>query len=156
MSSEDRPKFKNHFKCSVDELGPRVRDHDHFRGNYRGPAHAKCNLLMGLNKNRTPFYFHNGGKYDCKVLSQVKNNFYFFKFFFQFIIEHLVGRPDYFRRPRVIGKTKESFLSIDVGGKMLKFIIIIIGGFESPSGTVLPLTIDSSYVLYRYNISGQS
>ena len=82
MSSEDSPKFKNHFKCSVDELGPRVRDHDHFRGNYRGPAHAKCNLLMGLNKNRTPFYFHNGGKYDCKVLSQVKNNFYFFKFFF--------------------------------------------------------------------------
>ena len=58
----------NHFKCSIDELGPRVRDHDHFHGNYRGPAHAKCNLQMKLDKNRTPFYFHNGGKYDCKVL----------------------------------------------------------------------------------------
>lgn len=53
---------------------------------------------MKSDKNRTPFYFHNGGKYDCK-----------------FILEHLALRPDYFKRPKVIGKTKESFLSIDVG-----------------------------------------
>lgn len=66
---KEMKKMGNHFKCSsIDELGPRVRDHDHFHGNYRGPAHAKCNLQMKLDKNRTPFYFHNGGKYDCKVL----------------------------------------------------------------------------------------
>lgn len=65
---KEMKKMGNHLKCSIDELGPRVRDHDHFHGNYRGPAHAKCNLQMKLDKNRTPFYFHNGGKYDCKVL----------------------------------------------------------------------------------------
>lgn len=65
---KEMKKMGNHLKCSIDELGPRVRDHDHFHGNYRGPAHAKCNLQMKSDKNRTPFYFHNGGKYDCKVL----------------------------------------------------------------------------------------
>ena len=67
INSEDSPKFKNLFKCPVDEMGPRVRDHDHFSGKYRGAAHAKCNIQMKSNKNRTPFLYHNGGKYDCKV-----------------------------------------------------------------------------------------
>ena len=75
LDSEDednRPKFiKNLFKCDIDELGPRVRDHDHFTGKFRGAAHAKCNLQMKLVKNKTVFYFHNGGKYDCKVCSRL-------------------------------------------------------------------------------------
>ena len=34
IDSEDTPKFKNHFTCDVDELGPAVRDHCHFKGIY--------------------------------------------------------------------------------------------------------------------------
>ena len=31
--SEDTPKFVNHFTCDIDELGPKIRDHDHFSGS---------------------------------------------------------------------------------------------------------------------------
>ena len=47
-----------------EELGDdRVRDHCHFTGKYRGPAHNECNLL--LKKDKTiPVGFHNGQIYD--------------------------------------------------------------------------------------------
>ena len=38
--------------------GPKVRDHDHWTGAYRGPAHATCNLKLKPNF-RIPVFFHN-------------------------------------------------------------------------------------------------
>ena len=46
--------------------GDRVRDHDHFNGNYRGAAHAKCNLNAS-KPTFVPMFFHNGGKYDIHL-----------------------------------------------------------------------------------------
>ena len=46
----------------------KVRDHDHFTGEYRGPAHAKCNLHV--NDYGTPLYvfMHNLKSYDVHHL----------------------------------------------------------------------------------------
>ena len=38
--------------------GPKVRDHDHWTGTYRGAAHAVCNLKLKPNF-RIPVFFHN-------------------------------------------------------------------------------------------------
>ena len=46
--------------------GPKVRDHCHYTGRYRGPAHRNCNLMC-----RIPFYipvvFHNLSGYDAHL-----------------------------------------------------------------------------------------
>ena len=36
----------------------KVRDHDHYTGKYRGPAHLICNLRYSRQTN-IPVYFHN-------------------------------------------------------------------------------------------------
>ena len=36
----------------------KVRDHDHYTGEYIGPAHGKCNLERRTDK-RLPIVFHN-------------------------------------------------------------------------------------------------
>ena len=47
---------KNHVK---------VRDHDHYTGEYRGAAHLICNLRYSTRIN-IPVYFHNGINFDFK------------------------------------------------------------------------------------------
>ena len=43
-----------------------VRDHYHFTGEYRGPAHNKCNLQYRKPKF-TPVFFHNLAGYDAHL-----------------------------------------------------------------------------------------
>lgn len=47
----------------------KVRDHCHFTGKYRGPAHKKCKLNYRLDPT-TPIVFHNLRGYDGKFLIQ--------------------------------------------------------------------------------------
>ncbi|XP_050340230.1 uncharacterized protein LOC126766507 [Bactrocera neohumeralis] len=58
-------------------LSDRVADHCHLTGEYRGPAHKKCNLEYQI-ANFIPIFFHNLSKYDChlfiKELSSVKGD----------------------------------------------------------------------------------
>lgn len=58
-------------------LNDRVADHCHLTGEYRGPAHNKCNLEYQI-ANFIPIFFHNLSKYDChlfiKELSSVKGD----------------------------------------------------------------------------------
>ena len=41
----------------------KVRDHCHYAGKFRGPAHTICNLKFNV-PNEIPIVFHNGSKYD--------------------------------------------------------------------------------------------
>ena len=40
------------------EDNPKVRDHGHYTGSYRGPAHRDCNLRYKI-PSYIPFVFHN-------------------------------------------------------------------------------------------------
>ena len=48
----------------------KVRDHDHITGEYRGPAHSKCNQQLRIDPFRTPIpvFFHNLKNYDSHHL----------------------------------------------------------------------------------------
>ena len=46
-------------KYSKDKNYPKVRDHCHYTGEYRGVVHSICNLKYSISK-RIPIVFHNG------------------------------------------------------------------------------------------------
>ena len=52
--------------CGEKLENDRVRDHCHFTGRYRGPAHNKCNLKYRKPKNISVF-FHNLSGYDSHL-----------------------------------------------------------------------------------------
>ena len=61
FTEEDRKQFNKASDCLIcgEYLGnDRVRDHCHFTGRYRGPAHNSCNLKYRKPKNISVF-FHN-------------------------------------------------------------------------------------------------
>ena len=69
FTEEDRKHFNNASDCWIcgEELGnDRVRDHCHFTGRYRGPAHNRCNLKNRKPKNISVF-FHNLSGYDSHL-----------------------------------------------------------------------------------------
>ena len=69
FTEEDIKHFNNASDCWIcgEELGnDRVRDHCHFTGRYRGPAHNKCNLKYRKPKNISVF-FHNLSGYDSHL-----------------------------------------------------------------------------------------
>ena len=69
FTEEDIKHFNNASDCWIcgEELGnDRVRDHCHFTGQYRGPAHNKCNLKYRKPKNISVF-FHNLSGYDSHL-----------------------------------------------------------------------------------------
>lgn len=49
---------------------PKVVEHDHLTGNYRGAACQDCNTKMRLNRLMLPIFFHNFRNYDCHILCQ--------------------------------------------------------------------------------------
>ena len=46
--------------------GPQVRDHCHYTGHYRGPAHRNCNLMYRI-PSYIPVVFHNLSGYDAHL-----------------------------------------------------------------------------------------
>ena len=69
FTEEDRKQFNKASDCWIcgEELGnDRVRDHCHFTGRYRGPAHNRCNLKYRKPKNISVF-FHNLSGYDSHL-----------------------------------------------------------------------------------------
>ena len=49
---------KNKFK-----LYQKVKDHCHYTGEFRGPAHSICNLRYNVQQE-IPVKIHNGSKYN--------------------------------------------------------------------------------------------
>ena len=69
FTKEDRKQFNKASDCWIcgEYLGnDRVRDHCHFTGRYRGPAHNSCNLKYRKPKSISVF-FHNLSGYDSHL-----------------------------------------------------------------------------------------
>ena len=69
FKEEDRKQFNKASDCWIcgEELGnDRVRDHCHYTGRYRGPAHNSCNLKYRKPKSISVF-FHNLSGYDSHL-----------------------------------------------------------------------------------------
>ena len=69
FTEEDKKQFNKASDCWIcgEELGnDRVRDHCHFTGRYRGPAHNSCNLKFRKPKSISVF-FHNLSGYDSHL-----------------------------------------------------------------------------------------
>ena len=69
FTEEDRKQFSKASDCWIcgEYLGnDRVRDHCHFTGCYRGPAHNSCNLKYRKPKSISVF-FHNLSGYDSHL-----------------------------------------------------------------------------------------
>ena len=71
ITEEEQETFGNAARCwicnNVFVEDDKVRDHCHYTGKYRGPAHSKCNLALKKDKT-VPVGFHNGTKYDFHLL----------------------------------------------------------------------------------------
>ena len=75
------------------ELDPKVRDHCHYTGLYRGPAHQLCNLRYKITPY-IPVVFHNLSGYDAHL-------------FIRELGAHASGM-------KVIAKNKEDYISFSI------------------------------------------
>ena len=69
ITNEEEKEFNKASDCWIcgEYLGnDRVRDHCHYTGRYRGPAHNKCNLNY-RKQNNISVFFHNLAGYDSHL-----------------------------------------------------------------------------------------
>lgn len=89
--------------------GPRVRDHCHLTGRYRGAAHSSCNLIAGKQEasathRAIPVVFHNLSRFDGHL-----------------VLQGLAALPaNTFQKTQVIADTNETYKSFRLDG--LRFI----------------------------------
>ena len=102
MTENDEEDFKNNNICRFCEkeiVSDKVRDHCHLTGNYRGPAHSKCNInVTQKQSNFIPFIFHNFSDYDCHI-------------FFKKLVDKKKDKVDF----DIIPKTNEEYISVSYG-----------------------------------------
>ena len=71
LTHEERKEFNQARKCHIcfkgfEELNAKVRDHCHYTGQSRGPAHMNCNLRYKI-PSCIPIIFHNLSRYDAHL-----------------------------------------------------------------------------------------
>ena len=102
MTQEDEEDYKNDNICRFCEKiikSDKVRDHCHFTGKYRGPAHNTCNNnVTQKQSNFIPFIFHNFSNYDCHM-------------FFKKLVDKKKDKVDF----DIIPKTNEEYISVTYG-----------------------------------------
>lgn len=81
--------------CNTQLIGGKddVKDHDHYTGEFRGPAHSKCNIQFWLLR-KIPVLFHNGRGYD-----------------FHFIIKEIAKNPSTVNKVDVIAQDAEKYMT---------------------------------------------
>ena len=72
LTHEEWREFNQARKChicfkEIKEDNPKVRDHCHNTGSYRGPAHRNCNLRYKI-PSYIPFVFKNLSGYDAHLI----------------------------------------------------------------------------------------
>ena len=71
LTPKEMDRYKRSERCHIcfkpfKEDNPKVRDHCHYIGRYRGPAHMKCNLQYKI-PSFFPIVFHNLSGYDAHL-----------------------------------------------------------------------------------------
>ena len=71
LTSNQNEKYKKSKRCHICSRPftlkePKVRDHCHYTGNYRGAAHRNCNLQYKI-PSYIPIVFHNLAGYDAHL-----------------------------------------------------------------------------------------
>ena len=71
LTSKEWKEYDKATKChicykSFEGLNPKVRDHCHYTGQYRGPSHRNCNLRYKI-PSHIPIAFHNLSGYDAHL-----------------------------------------------------------------------------------------
>ena len=69
LTPKEIEKYKKSKKCYIcfklfTGKNPKVRDHCHYTGRYRGAAHSNCNLQYKI-PSYSPIIFHNLSGYDA-------------------------------------------------------------------------------------------
>ena len=102
MTDEDEEDYRNNNICRYCEKiieSDKVRDHCHLTGNYRGPAHSKCNINETQKQsNFIPFIFHNFSNFDCHM-------------FFKKLVDKKKDKVDF----EITPKTNEEYISLTYG-----------------------------------------
>ena len=106
LTKKQWKKYKKATKCHVcykpfTLRDPKVRDHCHYTGLYRGPAHSLCNLRYKIS-SYIPVVFHNLSGYDAHL----------------FIRELGAHTSDM----EVIAKNKEDYISFSIKVPVEKYI----------------------------------
>ena len=77
MTEKNKIDYEKTTKCWICEQeitknNPKVRDHYHFTGKYRGAAHKSCNLKLKIKPGKTkiPVLLHNLHGYDSHLIMQ--------------------------------------------------------------------------------------
>ena len=77
MKEQNIKDYEKATKCWICEQeitknSPKVRDHCHFTGEYRGAAHKSCNFKLKIKPDKTelPEVFHNLREYDSHLIMQ--------------------------------------------------------------------------------------
>ena len=90
---------------SFNRENPKVRDHCHYTGHYKGPTHTKCNLQYKI-PSYIPIVFHNLSGYDAhlfiKELASITDGF--------------IGHMD------VIAKNTEDYISFSIKVEVNKYM----------------------------------
>ena len=109
LTPKEMDRYKRSERCHIcfkpfKEDKPKVRDHCHYTGRYRGPAHTKCNLQYKI-PSYIPIVFHNLSGYDTHLF-----------------IKELTASSTDGAKMGVIAKNKEDYISFSIKVEVDKYI----------------------------------
>ena len=109
LTPKEMDRYKRSERCHIcfklfKEDKPKVRDHCHYTGRYRGPSHTKCNLQYKI-PSYIPIVFHNLSGYDAHLF-----------------IKELAASSTDGAKMGVIAKNKEDYISFSIKVEVDKYI----------------------------------